>query len=119
MGPKGQEAERKKEKDRIASVRARLDEVAKNAGKAMSTSDLQASRLAFFPRRLIEIGCSYDSKLGQSSVNSGGCDCVRVTIKEDITSKKGLDFVLAELSKPGPTHFVLQKSFALSGRVGT
>ena len=50
-------------------------------------ASLQGTRLADFPRRLIEIGCSENSKLSQSPVNSIGCECVRVTIKQDITTK--------------------------------
>ena len=54
--------------------------------------------LADFDRLLIELCTNEGSKLGESTQASKGCLVVRVTIKHDLTTERGVQFVMRVIS---------------------
>ena len=64
----------------------------------LDMAEFNKHNLADFDRMLIELCTNEDSKLGESTQSSEGCLVVRVTIKHDLTTERGVQFVLQVIS---------------------
>ena len=57
-------------------------------------------------RRLVEFCCSENSVLGHKRYVLAGCQCVRLTIHNDLTTQRGLSDALAAVRDAGPGEYV-------------
>ena len=71
-------------------------------GPPVSTGGLYeaATVLPGATRRIVEFCCEQDSMMGRASGASKGCEVIRLTIEDDLTSKSGLDKALRAVSDP-------------------
>ena len=71
-------------------------------GKLLATTTPSAAPTLQTPvnRRLVEFCCGKDSKLGQLTNSSRGCEVVRLTQDDDVTTPAGFKTALQSVSKP-------------------
>ena len=81
------------------------------ADTAGTKSDFSAKRL------LIEFCCSEDSALGQNGPNTGGCEMMRLTEKDDMTKSENVDKVLKAVNKYGSSNITLWASIPGTGGI--
>ena len=60
-----------------------------------------AAAAPVFDRRLVEFCCGEDSKFGQPTPQSKGCECIRLTMANDVITEAGLKHDLDAMSCPG------------------
>ena len=70
-----------------------MKDIPKNVGKPGVAAAAQV-----FDRRLVEFCCGEDSKFSQPTPQSEGCECIRLTVANDVTTEAGLKHALEAVS---------------------
>ena len=76
---------------------------------ASAAQEITYYRPQTYNRRLVEFCCGRNSRLGRPFPWNDGCDVVRLTLDDDVTTERGLNRAMTAVKRVGSPHLTIGK----------